>query len=71
MKWLPFAVAVFIIVAMSLYARLGVTWYTHDIVGVALPAGCELFSFGTETQSEICVCVQFSPFTTDKDTGVG
>jgi len=50
MKRLPFAISVTIILAMSLYAWQGCTWYTHEILGAALPAGCALFLYGTETQ---------------------
>ena len=36
---------------MSLYAWAGEEWYSHDILGAALPAGCALFFYSTEIQT--------------------
>jgi hypothetical protein len=50
MKRLRIAIPILIILAMSLYAWQGVTWYAHDIIGAALPIGCDVIFYGAETQ---------------------
>lgn len=46
-----------IIAGFSLYAWLGLEWVTPDITGAKLPAGCELFFFGGESQPTFTVAL--------------
>jgi hypothetical protein len=50
MKRQHIVIPVLIILYISLYAWQGCTWHAHDILGAALPAGCSLLFYGTETQ---------------------
>jgi hypothetical protein len=50
MKRLLFVNSTVIIQVMSLFAWQSCTWYADDILGGALPAGCSLLFYGTETQ---------------------
>ncbi|MFC1997051.1 hypothetical protein ACFLXI_05520 [Chloroflexota bacterium] len=44
---------------MCLYAWLGTTWYALDILGASLPAGCEVYFLGTETQPAFTIAVGY------------
>ena len=40
---------------MSLYAWVGMELYSHNILGAALSVGCELFFYGSETQTVLTI----------------
>ena len=51
------AIALLIIFVMSLYAWLGMTWISHDILEAKLPAGCSMLFFSEDVQVVFTVAV--------------
>ena len=44
------AIALLIILSISLYACLGTAWRSHDILEAKLPVGCSLLFFSEDAQ---------------------